>query len=175
MRGTALLKRWLATAILLASTPVAGGDLPALCEARARRANLDFTLADAAGRSVDLRAYRGQVVVLNFWATWCAPCRTEIPWLVEIYHAHRDAGLVVLGVSVDEEVSRIAPFAAEMRMDFPVLVGRGQHEFRDAFGPLLGFPTTVLITRGGDICLRHNGIVRREELEADVRQLLERR
>src|SRR5688572_6874844 len=132
MRGRPPANPWLAIAILLASTPVAGSELPAICEARARRANLDFTLADATGKSVDLRGYRGQVVVLNFWATWCAPCRTEIPWLVEIYHAHKDAGLVVLGVSVDEEVTRIAPFAAELRMDFPVLVGRDQPEFREA-------------------------------------------
>ena len=145
---------------------------PAICEARARPANLEFTLTDVAGKAVDLRDYHGRVILINFWATWCAPCRKEIPWLVEIFHEYRDAGLMVLGVSVDEDVARIAPFAASLKMDFPVLVGRDEAEFRESFGPLLGFPTTLLITRGGDICVRHNGITQRATLEAGVRQLL---
>src|SRR5262245_5562949 len=151
----------LALGMLLAGACGAGAPRPAICAAHARPANLEFTLPDAAGKAIDLQAFRGKVIVLNFWATWCAPCRTEIPWLVEISHAHRDAGLVVLGVSVDEDVARIAPFAARLGMDFPVLVGRDAQDFREAFGPLLGFPTTLLITRGGDICLRHNGITQR--------------
>jgi thiol-disulfide isomerase/thioredoxin len=132
----------------------------------------DVTLADRDGKPRSLAEWNGRPQVINFWATWCAPCRKEIPWLVEIFHQYRDQGLMVLGVSVDEDVARIAPFAASLRMDFPVLVGRDETEFRESFGPLLGFPTTLLITRGGDICLQHKGITQQATLEAGVRELL---
>jgi peroxiredoxin len=166
--GNALL----VLAVLLANACRAGESSPGICDARLGPANLNFTLGDAAGKAVDLRDFRGRVILINFWATWCAPCRTEIPWLVELFKEHRQAGLVVLGVSVDEDVARIAPFAASLRMDFPVLVGRDEGEFRESFGPLLGFPTTLLITRAGDICLRHTGITQRAKLHAEVQALL---
>jgi peroxiredoxin len=156
---------WLAAA-------AAAGAGESICNKARKPANLDFTLHDPKGKPVDLRAFRGQVILVNFWATWCRPCRKEIPWLIELFHEHRAAGFTVLGVSVDEDPSRIPPFAAAMHMSYPVLVGRGEDAFAEALGPLLGFPTTVLIARDGTICVRHTGITTREALARDVRALL---
>lgn len=164
-----------AISMVLAGPCGLGAGLPSVCTGNARRASLDFTLEDVAGRAVDLRDFRGRVIAINFWATWCKPCHEEIPWLREIHHAYRDAGLVLLGVSVDEEVARIAPFVAALRMDYPVLVGRGEEEFLESFGPLLGFPTTILVTRDGRVCLRHTGITQRSRLEAEIGELLSAR
>jgi thiol-disulfide isomerase/thioredoxin len=164
-----------ALAALLAAHPLitqAAGADSGVCNAAAKRANLGFTLSDIDGNGVLLSAYRGQVILLNFWATWCAPCKTEIPWLVELHGKYRERGLVVLGVSVDEAVSQIKPFAAALRMNYPVLVGAGRDDFQEAFGPLYGFPTSVLISRDGAICMRHTGIATKEALERDVAALL---
>ncbi len=161
----------LAGALLSASAASAAAGT---CTAAPKPAALEFTLRDPAGQPVRLADYRGRVILVNFWATWCRPCRAEIPWLIELFHAYRDTGFSVLGVSVDEDLARIAPFVATMRMDYPVLVGRGEDRFAAAFGPLLGFPTSVLVARDGTICVRHTGITTREQLEEDIRALLAR-
>ncbi len=143
-----------------------------VCNVTPRPAKLDFTLTDIEGRRVRLAEYRGRVVIVNFWATWCAPCKTEIPWLNELDARHREQGLVVLGVSVDDAVAKIRPFARSMKMSYPVLVGAGEDGFKESFGPLLGYPTTLLITRAGEICIRHVGITEKDRLEREVRALL---
>ena len=143
-----------------------------VCNVASRPAKLDFTLTDVDGRRVRLAEYSGRVVLLNFWATWCAPCKTEIPWLNELHLRYRERGLVVLGVSVDEAVAKIRPFAQAMKMSYPVLVGAGEDGFKESFGPLLGYPTTLLISRVGEICIRHVGITEKERLEREVRDLL---
>lgn len=116
--------------------------------------------------------YKGQVVLLNFWATWCAPCRKEIAWLVELHDEYRERGVVVLGVSVDESVTHIKPFVETLRVSYPVLIGKGREDVKEAFGPLLGFPTSVLVTRGGMICTRHTGITSKAHLEREINALL---
>jgi peroxiredoxin len=143
-----------------------------VCDARARRANLDFTLRDIAGNEVTLADYSGHVIVLDFWATWCAPCRVAIPDLVELYERYRDRGFVVLGVSVNDPVTRLEPFAQELRMSYPVLIGDGRYDLQEAFGPLIGFPTSFLITRDGRICRRHTGLVPKTVLEQAIASLL---
>lgn len=158
-------------ALMTALAPVthAGDDV---CNVARRKANLDFALKDVAGQKVHLSQYQGQVVLLNFWATWCRPCRTEIPSLVSLYRDYKDRGVVVLGVSVDSEVRRVKPFARMMKMNYPVLIGAGHEDFGNAFGPFLGFPTSVLIGRDGKVCVRHVGILSRSELERRVSALL---
>lgn len=143
-----------------------------VCSAPARRVNLDFTLHDVDGREISLSDFRGDVVLINFWATWCAPCRVEIPDFVVLYEKYRERGLVVLGVSVDDPVSRLIPFVAEFRMSYPVLVGAGRRDFLDAFGQLAAFPTSFLISRDGKICARHVGLADAQELERQIRALL---
>lgn len=132
----------------------------------------DFTLMDRAGEMRSIQSWPGKSLIVNFWATWCAPCRDEIPGLVELYEKHKDAGFVVLGVAVDDTVDALEPFVAELGMTYPVLVENGRYELRDAYGPLVGFPTSFLITREGTMCVRHVGIAAKEQHEAEIEGLL---
>jgi peroxiredoxin len=142
------------------------------CTTPARRANLDFTLHDVGGREVSLREFRGKVVLINFWATWCVPCRVEIPQLVALHGKYQARGLVVLGVSVDDPASGVAAFVAAHRMTYPVLLGAGHRDFLEAFGPPAGFPASFLISRDGRVCLRHVGVVETAGLDRQIRLLL---
>src|SRR5690606_18233777 len=108
---------------------------PGICNVGPRPAPLDFTLPSLDGQEVTLSDYAGHVILIDFWATWCAPCRDEIPGLVELYEKHKDAGFVVLGVAVDDTVDALEPFVAELGMTYPVLVENGRYELRDAYGP----------------------------------------
>jgi peroxiredoxin len=143
-----------------------------VCNVTRRKADLNFTLKDIAGKDVQLSRYKGQVVLLNFWATWCAPCKREIPALTALYRDYQERGFVVLGVSVDSEVRSIKPFAREMKMNYPVLIGAGREDLSQAFGPFLGFPTSVLVARDGQVCVRHVGIVSKTRLEQQINALL---
>ncbi|HWM69461.1 MAG TPA: TlpA disulfide reductase family protein [Steroidobacteraceae bacterium] len=144
-----------------------------VCSASARQANLDFTLHDVDGREIALSHFRGDVVLLNFWATWCAPCRVEIPDFIVLYEKYHERGLVILGVSVDDPVPRLVSFVAEFRMTYPVLVGAERRDFLDAFGQLAGFPTSLLISREGKVCARYEGLADKTELEGRIRALLQ--
>jgi peroxiredoxin len=143
-----------------------------VCNVTRKKANLNFTVKDINGKDVRLSQYKGKVVLLNFWATWCKPCRVEIPALTALYRDYKDQGFVVLGVSVDSEVSAVKPFARVMKMNYPVLIGAGHEDLGNAFGPFLGFPTSVLVKRDGAICLEHVGTVSRSQLEERIGKLL---
>jgi cytochrome c biogenesis protein CcmG/thiol:disulfide interchange protein DsbE len=131
----------------------------------------DFTLKDMNGADVTLTSFKGKVVLLNFWATWCGPCRQEIPALVELQAQYAD-DLVVLGLSVDDPVEKLLPYAEEYRMNYPVLVGNGREDVQDAFGPIWGIPITVFIGRDGTIHKKHNGIATKEQFEEEIKALL---
>jgi peroxiredoxin len=143
-----------------------------VCNVTRRKANLDFTVKDIAGKDVRLSQYRGQVVLLNFWATWCVPCKREIPALTALYRDYQERGFVVLGVSVDSEIRAIKPFARQMKMNYPVLIGAGREDLSKAFGPFIGFPTSVLVARDGKVCVRHVGVVSKAQLERQIGALL---
>jgi len=143
-----------------------------VCNVTRRKADLDFAVKDIAGKDVKLSRYKGQVVLLNFWATWCVPCKREIPSLSALYRDYKERGFVVLGVSVDSEVRNIKPFAREMKMNYPVLIGAGREDLSQAFGPFLGFPTSVLVARDGQVCVRHIGIVSKAKLDQQIKALL---
>ena len=143
-----------------------------VCPANAKKANLDFTLTDMNGKPVKLADYRGKVILLDFWATWCGPCRIEIPHFVELQKQYGPQGLVVLGFSVDDTVDRLKPFASEFNMNYPVLVGLGRDDVQDAFGPIWGMPTTLLISRDGRICRKNTGIQGKAKYERDIKALL---
>jgi thiol-disulfide isomerase/thioredoxin len=142
---------------------VAGKDAP-----------LHFTLKDMNGVDVKLAAFKGKPIVLNFWATWCGPCRAEIPSLVELQTKYSADGtdVVILGVSVDDPVEKLKPYAAQMKMNYPVLVGNGRDDVQDAFGPLWGIPVTVFIDRDGKIAKKHSGIASKEQFEQEIKALL---
>ena len=159
------------TALLAALAPSAHA-ADDVCNVSSRKANLDFTVRDIAGKDVRLSQYKGQVILLNFWATWCAPCKHEIPALTALYRDYKERRFVVLGVSVDSEIRAIKPFAREMKMNYPVLIGAGREDLSKAFGPFIGFPTSVLVARDGQVCVRHVGVVSKAQLERQIAALL---
>jgi len=145
---------------------------PAVCPAGAKKAPLTFTITDMNGTAVSLAAYKGKVILLDFWATWCGPCKAEIPNFVELQQQYGPKGLAVLGLSVDDTVDKLKPFASEFKMNYPVLVGLGRDDVQDAFGPIWGIPTTFLISRDGRICRKNTGIQGKAKYERDIKALL---
>jgi peroxiredoxin len=143
------------------------------CDTPGKPANLQFILKDMSGQDFNLAAHKGKVILLSFWATWCGPCKIEIPWFNEFQSAYGHQGLLVVGVSVDDPVSELKPFAERMKMNFPVLVGDGRDDLKEqAYGPMWGIPTSFLIGRDGRICRKHMGMATREELEREIKALL---
>jgi cytochrome c biogenesis protein CcmG/thiol:disulfide interchange protein DsbE len=139
-----------------------------------RKAAPDFALADVSGTSVRLSDYKGKVVLLNFWATWCGPCKIEIPWFVEFEKKYKGRGFAVLGVSMDEEGWKaVKPFVKEKAMNYRVMVGN------EAVGQLYGgidsLPTTFIINRHGEIASEHNGLVSKSNYETEIVRLIEAR
>jgi cytochrome c biogenesis protein CcmG/thiol:disulfide interchange protein DsbE len=126
----------------------------------------DFTLSSLDGSEVSLSDYRGDVVLVNFWATWCAPCRAEIPALEAAYQARKDDGLVVLGVNIQESSQVIEPFAEEFAMSYPVLLDE-QSRVMEAYRGL-GLPMSILVDRDGVIQVRHVGILTAAQLESHL-------
>jgi len=139
--------------------------------AAGRPAQLQFTLKDMNGVDVALASFKGKVILLNFWATWCAPCRVEIPYLIELQKQYGD-DLVVLGVSVDDTAEKLKPYASEMKINYPLLIGNGRQDFQDAYGPFWGIPVTVFVGRDGVIHKKHNGIASKEQFEDEIKSLL---
>ena len=143
-----------------------------VCDVNAKVANLNFTLKDINGKDVDLSAYKGKVILLDFWATWCAPCKIEIPGFIDLYNKYRSRGFVALGVSMDDSTSGVKPFAQQLKMNYPVLIGTGRDDVEQAFGPLQGLPTSFIIDRDGKICGQHMGFVPKEQFEREIKALL---
>ena len=155
---------WMAPSIDDHSEP---GDAAAV----GRPAPLQFTLKDMNGIDVKLESFRGKVILLNFWATWCTPCVYEIPGLVELQTRYKD-DLVVLGVSIDDTPAALKPYASKLQMNYPVLVGLERQDVQDAYGPMFGIPVSVFIDREGTIAKRHSGIASKEEMEDWIKALL---
>ena len=150
-----------------------GGEVAAAaCEADAKPAPLDYTLKDMDGNDVDLASFRGNVILLNFWATWCGPCKIEIPGFIELQDEYGDEGFVVLGLSTDDTPDKIQPFAKEFAVNYPMLVGLDEDEFQEAWGPIWGLPMSFWIDRDGTWCKTHMGIGTKEEFEEDLKSLL---
>jgi peroxiredoxin len=158
---------------IVANGDQADGSRPAFCDSRKGPARLDFTVKDMTGRDVRLEDYRGQVVLLNFWATWCGPCKAEIPGFVELYDQYRDEGFAVLGISTDDSPEQLRKFAQQFKMTYPVLVGRDRADITDdAYGPMWGIPVSFLIAKDGSVCRRYPGLVHKEQLERELKALL---
>lgn len=137
-----------------------------------RKANLDFTLKDMNGAPVRLADFKGQVILLNYWATWCAPCKVEIPVFIDLYSQYKDQGLVILGVSVDDDPETLREYARDAKMNYPVLVGRGQEDVLEAAGPVWGYPTSFFIGRDGSVCGKHMGLGTKDDFEKAIKPLL---
>jgi peroxiredoxin len=140
------------------------------CKASQGKANLDFKLKDMNGATVNLADYKGKVVLLNFWATWCGPCKVEIPEFVRAYEANKDKGFVVVGVSIDDTPEQLQAFAKQYKVTYPMLLN--QENVEEAYGPIYGVPVSFFIGRDGLICRKQMGEVRKELLERELQSLL---
>lgn len=131
----------------------------------------DFQLTDANGHVVQLSALHGKVVLLNFWATWCTPCRIEIPWFIELQKAYRDQGLAVVGVSLDDDGwTAVRPFLESRGVNYQIAVAG--NELAASYGGLDSLPTTLLIDRNGRVAATHVGLVSKSTYEKEIRSLL---
>jgi thiol-disulfide isomerase/thioredoxin len=140
-------------------------------KAAGKPAPLHFTLKDMNGADVQLASFKGKVILVNFWATWCGPCKAEIPSLVELQQQY-GKDLVILGVSVDDPVEKMRPYAAQYKINYPLLVGNGREDVQEAFGPLYGIPVSVIIDREGNIAKKHSGIATKGQIEREIKALL---
>ena len=132
----------------------------------------EFALKDANGKTVRLEDYRGKVVLLDFFATWCGPCKIEIPWFMEMERRNKDRGFAVLGVSMDDEGWDIVkPFLAELGVNYRVVIGNDQTA--QLYGGVDALPTTFLIDRNGKIASVHVGLASRKDFEDGIEQLLQ--
>jgi len=132
----------------------------------------DFVLTDLQGHNVKLSDLRGKAVVLNFWATWCPPCKEEIPWFVELQKRYGAEGLQVVGVSMDDDSDQksVVKFAAENSINYPVLLGK--QNVADQYGGISYLPTTFYIDRNGVVMERVFGQPGRSEIEQNVKKAI---
>lgn len=142
------------------------------CDAKATPANFNFTVPDMHGNDVRLSEYKGKVVMMNFFATWCGPCKYETPFFVELQDEYRDQGVTFVGVQIEDDPQLLKPFAEEYAVNYPMLVANDRTDLQEAYGPFWGIPVTVMITRDGTICKRHSGLATKEQFEQDIKALL---
>jgi thiol-disulfide isomerase/thioredoxin len=142
------------------------------CPANAKPANLNFTLKDLNNKDVKLSSFKGKVILLDFWATWCGPCKIEIPWFIEFQNKYKQQGLEVIGVVTEDTLDKAKPFAAQWKMNYTILQGNERDDVDDAFGPMYGLPVTVLISRDGKICGKHIGLSGKDVFEKEIKSLL---
>ncbi len=166
-RTRALASALIAGALCMSATPLRAA--PA-CSASTPAAR-NFVLRDVDNHKWTFASTKGKVVLLDFWATWCAPCKIEIPGFVEMYDRYKADGFEVVGVSMDTDLPGIKAFAGEHRINYPILIGAGADGVSRAFD-VEGLPTTVLVTRDGRICRTFVGETSKAQFEDVITQLL---
>ena len=131
----------------------------------------DFSLHDLNHQTLELANYRGKVVLLDFWATWCTPCRDEIPRFVAFQNKSRERGLQVIGISMDDDAKPVREFYQQLKMNYPVALGN--EKVAEAYGGVLGLPITFVIGRDGRVAAKHIGEVDMSVLEQEIETLLQ--
>jgi thiol-disulfide isomerase/thioredoxin len=149
-----------------------GAPVSGSCEAKAKTANYSFKVKDVDGKIVNLADYKGKVVMMNFFATWCGPCKFETPLFVQLQEEYRAKGVAFLGVQIDDDPALLKPFKDEYKVNYPLLLANDREDVQDAFGPFWGLPVTLMIKRDGTICKRHMGLASKEQMEKEIRNLL---
>ena len=131
----------------------------------------DFALTSLDGKTVKLSDFRGKAVLLNFWATWCEPCKIEMPWFVDLQKQYGPRGLQVLGIAMDDSGSKeIGDFAKKMNVNYPIVIGK--ESVGDQYGGIPYLPSTFYIDRDGKVIDRIFGLVSRSEIESDIQKAL---
>ena len=130
-----------------------------------------FELADLSGAKVHPSDFKNRVLLVNFWATWCAPCIVEIPWFIEFQKKYGPQGLQIIGISLDETGAKdVVPFVKKHNMTYPILLG--DDKVAEQFGGILGLPTTFIVDKEGKFYSMHRGLVSREGVEEELVALL---
>ena len=130
----------------------------------------DFRLPQLDGQMLQLSSYRGRVVVLDFWATWCDPCREETPYLVQLQQKYGDRGLQIIGISMDDGPEPVRGFYQQFHMNYPVVMGTAKTG--ELYGGVLGLPITFFVDREGKIQSKKIGAQSAEALEREIKKLL---
>lgn len=130
-----------------------------------------FSLQDLDGKPLNLANYRGKVVLLNFWATWCTPCRAEIPQFVDYQNKYGPQGLQLIGISMEDDAKPVREFYQQFKMNYPVAIGNAN--LAESYGGVLGLPVTFLIGRDGRIAAKYVGAVEMPVLQQRIESLLQ--
>ena len=131
----------------------------------------NFSLKSADGTSFELNKYKGKVVVVNFWATWCGPCRKEIPDFIEAYKKYKSKGLEIIGISLDQDGwTRVTPYVKQSNINYPVVLG--DEQVVQNYGGFNAIPTTFIVDKNGIIVDQHTGTMSLKQLEAKLKPLL---
>jgi peroxiredoxin len=141
------------------------------CDANGKPAKLNFTFKDVDNRKVSLSEFKGKVIILDFWATWCVPCKAEIPGFIDLQKKHGGRGLQIIGLSVDDPAGTAKKYADEMKMNYPVLLAEGKEDILQAYDPIPSIPVSVVIGRDGKICAKHVGIAPMDVFEKEIASL----
>jgi cytochrome c biogenesis protein CcmG/thiol:disulfide interchange protein DsbE len=132
----------------------------------------NFSLKDADGNAVNLTDYRGKVVLVNFWATWCGPCEAEIPWFIEFEKKYKDQGFAVLGVSMDDDGWKsVRPYVASHKINYRIMIG--SEVVSQQFGEIESLPTSFVLDREGRIASNHIGLVDKVDYQNEIVKLLQ--
>jgi peroxiredoxin len=153
-----------------AATASDEGDQGGACPVDAKPAP-DWTLPGLDGKTHKLSDYKGKVVLLNFWATWCGPCKAEIPAFVELQDQYKN-DLAIIGLSVDDPMDKAKAFAAEYKVNYPMVLGENHEDIQDAYGPIWGIPASFIISRDGKMCKKHMGIAPKAQFEKEIKALM---
>ncbi len=176
-------ERALASASQAELIPVAPGDLPQSQTSLVGKPAPDFVLEDLSGRTVALSSFKGKPLLINFWATWCGPCKIETPWLVELQNEYASKGFEIVGISTEgddlqpgdkeglaRDKAAIARFVKEYHMQYPVLVNGDS--LASAYGGLDAMPTSVYVNPNGEVVAMQLGITSKEDMVANIEKTL---
>jgi peroxiredoxin len=137
----------------------------------------DFELTSLDGRKVKLSDYKGKAVVLNFWATWCAPCKLEMPWFVDLEKKYQGKDVEIVGISMDDlSKDKVQAFSQQMGLNYPILLGKesakNEEALEESYGGLDGLPTTFYIDRQGKVIEAISGLAGKDEIEANIKKAM---
>jgi thiol-disulfide isomerase/thioredoxin len=153
----------------LAATAACGGHSSPPDDPKAEHARFDFTLKDPAGKDVQLSSFKGRPMIVNFWATYCGPCKAEIPLLNDLAAEHQSQHLAVVGISYDDQPADVTKFLQETPMHYQVLVGLGHDDLMDAYEAQVALPTTWVVRANGTVVAKNVGPQTREWFETQLK------